>query len=423
MRRIVLGLAAAVAIAVVGGVGSEGRTVVSAAQPQPSCQPLQLNDIEEYVKVKAPVAVVRRRVTDCGLGFGFDRAAEDRLKALGAEAELITLLTNVGRAGLEIRSTPAGAVVTVDGQRRGNTPITISDLAPGAHKVLVSQEGYLDNSSDVTLKAGDTSRIERTLTRVPAQSTAAPAAAPPKGGGSKLPLILAGVGGAGAAAALALRGGGSDPPPPPAACSFSISPTSASVPAAGGTQNVTITVSPAGCSGPNWTASSGSAFLTLSATSGSGSGSVTVTVAANTATASRAGTATIAGQTFSVTQEAAAPPVTTCTATAIFPGGDGDPPNSPTTSVPGDCEGAGCGERVVQVTINPNVCQWTIAGQDWFQVFSGNTTQTGSGTVRMRVTQRNGTGRPREVQIRVTGSTLTSSPTLRVTQCTARCPS
>ncbi len=82
-------------------------------------------------------------------------------------------------------------------------------------------------------------------------------------------------------------------------CSFSISPTSASFAAAGGSQNVTVTTQ-AGC---NWTAASNNSFITVtSGASGSGSGTVTYSVAANTVSTSRSGSLTIAGLTHSVSQ-------------------------------------------------------------------------------------------------------------------------
>ncbi len=82
-------------------------------------------------------------------------------------------------------------------------------------------------------------------------------------------------------------------------CTYSISPTSASVVAGGGTGSVSVTAG-AGCA---WTASSNASFITItSGTSGSGNGSVNYSVAANTGTASRNGTMTIAGLTFTVTQ-------------------------------------------------------------------------------------------------------------------------
>jgi Zn-dependent metalloprotease len=82
-------------------------------------------------------------------------------------------------------------------------------------------------------------------------------------------------------------------------CTFSINPTSASFPAAGGSGSVSVTAA-AGC---NWTAVSNAAFLTItSGASGSGNGTVNYSVAANAGSSSRSGTLTIAGLTFTVTQ-------------------------------------------------------------------------------------------------------------------------
>lgn len=82
-------------------------------------------------------------------------------------------------------------------------------------------------------------------------------------------------------------------------CSFSISPTSASVAAAGGSGTVSVTAT-AGCT---WSAISNATFITVTGgASGTGNGTVSYSVAANTATTSRTGTITIAGQTFTVTQ-------------------------------------------------------------------------------------------------------------------------
>jgi Zn-dependent metalloprotease len=83
-------------------------------------------------------------------------------------------------------------------------------------------------------------------------------------------------------------------------CTFSISPTSASATAAGGTGVVNV----AAGTGCNWNAVSNASFITItSGTSGSGNGTVNFSVAANTATTARTGTLTIANTlTFTVTQ-------------------------------------------------------------------------------------------------------------------------
>ncbi|HEX8456526.1 MAG TPA: M36 family metallopeptidase [Pyrinomonadaceae bacterium] len=83
------------------------------------------------------------------------------------------------------------------------------------------------------------------------------------------------------------------------ACTYSITPTSATFGSTATTSSVSVTAG-AGC---NWTAVSNAAFLTITAgASGTGSGTVSYSVAANTGTTSRTGTLTIAGQTFTVSQ-------------------------------------------------------------------------------------------------------------------------
>ena len=82
-------------------------------------------------------------------------------------------------------------------------------------------------------------------------------------------------------------------------CSYSINPTGQSFTAGSGANSVSVTT-PAGCA---WTAASNSAFVTVtSGASGNGNGTVGYSVAANAGASQRAGTLTIGGQTFTVTQ-------------------------------------------------------------------------------------------------------------------------
>lgn len=82
-------------------------------------------------------------------------------------------------------------------------------------------------------------------------------------------------------------------------CTGTISPTSKTVAATTSTGTVAVTATCA------WTAVTNSTWITLtSGASGTGNGTVGYSVAANTTTAARAGTLTIAGQTFTVNQAA-----------------------------------------------------------------------------------------------------------------------
>jgi plastocyanin len=98
-----------------------------------------------------------------------------------------------------------------------------------------------------------------------------------------------------------------------ASCTFTLAPTSASVPSTATSGSVTVTAA----SGCTWTALSNSAFITVTpGASGSGNGTVGYTVAANTTTSPRSGSLTVAGQTFTVTQAAAA---STCPTIVLAP--------------------------------------------------------------------------------------------------------
>jgi hypothetical protein len=83
-------------------------------------------------------------------------------------------------------------------------------------------------------------------------------------------------------------------------CTFNLSATSASVPSTGSTAGAVSVVTGTSCS---WTAVSNASWITItSGANGAGIGSVTYSVAFNPDT-QRVGTMTIAGTTFTVTQQ------------------------------------------------------------------------------------------------------------------------
>jgi hypothetical protein len=70
--------------------------------------------------------------------------------------ELANTHSTMGR--LQVRTEPAGALVTIDALPRGNSPITISNLDPGEHAVvLTSDAGSVTQS--VTIEAGVTASL------------------------------------------------------------------------------------------------------------------------------------------------------------------------------------------------------------------------------------------------------------------------
>jgi hypothetical protein len=85
------------------------------------------------------------------------------------------------------------------------------------------------------------------------------------------------------------------------ACSYSMTPTSRSYPALGGTGTFTVQTS-GSCA---WSAVSNAGWVTItSGTAGNGNSSITFAVAQNTSTSPRSGTVSVAGRTFTVLQGA-----------------------------------------------------------------------------------------------------------------------
>jgi len=119
------------------------------------------------------------------------------------ESEVVTAPV-AETASLEVLSQPPGATVSVDGQPRGETPLSLT-LAPGEHALAITQDGYLENRQSVDLEAGTAETLSVTLTSAEVTQPVVESG----GGGSRLPLILGVVGG-GVGAALALAGGGGD---------------------------------------------------------------------------------------------------------------------------------------------------------------------------------------------------------------------
>jgi hypothetical protein len=59
---------------------------------------------------------------------------------------------------LSVRTDPPGATVTVDGQRRGVSPLVVEDLAPGDHSVGL-QNALSSVTEKVTVQAGTTASL------------------------------------------------------------------------------------------------------------------------------------------------------------------------------------------------------------------------------------------------------------------------
>lgn len=65
--------------------------------------------------------------------------------------------------GMDLQSVPDGASLVVNGEYRGKTPLTLSDLAPGTYAVTFSRFGYSDLSLNVPVTQGKIAEVKAIL--------------------------------------------------------------------------------------------------------------------------------------------------------------------------------------------------------------------------------------------------------------------
>lgn len=68
---------------------------------------------------------------------------------------------------LLVRSSPEGAEVTVNGVSHGRTPVTVREVPKGRATVTVSHDGYVSQTREVVLNAGDERTLDVTLEGLP----------------------------------------------------------------------------------------------------------------------------------------------------------------------------------------------------------------------------------------------------------------
>jgi hypothetical protein len=177
-------------------------------------------------------------------------------------------------------------------------------------------------------------------------------------------------------------------------CTYTLAPTSQTVAAGGDSGQFTVDTQ-AGCSWNASVASGGASWVTLTSGSGSGRGQVSFSVQANSATSSRQTTIAVGGQSFTITQEAAAP---TCTYTL------------PVTSQNFTATG-GNG----QFSINTQSgCSWNASsGAFWV-----TTSSTGSGSGNVSYSVQSNSGAARQTTITVGGQSFTVTQEAAAPTCT-----
>jgi serine/threonine-protein kinase len=108
-----------------------------------------------------------------------------------ARAAKVAAAPVVVTGSVVVKSTPAGATVLVDGKDYGRTPLTVRDLAPGAHRVQVARDGFASEDRRVTITAAKSQALTVQLARA---RSASPAATKPSTAAAPAPAVAGGRG-------------------------------------------------------------------------------------------------------------------------------------------------------------------------------------------------------------------------------------
>jgi hypothetical protein len=92
-------------------------------------------------------------------GAGAPRLVPITMTAGAQMSQYIDLPSTVSAVGqLQVKTEPAGARISVDGVARGTSPVTVSDLTPGEHAVLLDSS-FGSVKQTVTIEAGITASL------------------------------------------------------------------------------------------------------------------------------------------------------------------------------------------------------------------------------------------------------------------------
>lgn len=147
-----------------------GASVIVDGQPR-GTTPLVLDLPPSTVRLEVVGELARRALTldlEAGrdVSYHFDFASGDA----EAGGEQVGASTDLGT--IDIRTDPPGAVVIVEGRRRGETPLSVEGLTAGVHDVLLGYGGQ-SRLERVAVTAGQTSTLSVTFGQAPARGSVA----------------------------------------------------------------------------------------------------------------------------------------------------------------------------------------------------------------------------------------------------------
>lgn len=174
-------LVAGIAIGLAAGWYLLGRPAADDGAPTPevtSAKAAATRPVVESPGSPKPDVSAKPRPAETAAKTGAPKPVVKLAKAGAASPKPDVKLAKAGQ--LVIRSTPPGARVEVNGRARGQTPVTVRDLALGAQTVRVMRSGYATDERHVTLTSARPSQaIDIPLAR------AGSAASPARGSGEE----------------------------------------------------------------------------------------------------------------------------------------------------------------------------------------------------------------------------------------------
>ena len=88
------------------------------------------------------------------------------------EPQIVKLQTPTPIYGeADINSSPGMADIFIDGNKIGQTPMLVSNLLIGEHKISISKKGYIGNNKTIFVNEGETTRLEIALERTSTNET------------------------------------------------------------------------------------------------------------------------------------------------------------------------------------------------------------------------------------------------------------
>jgi hypothetical protein len=177
-KKLVMGAAALVIVAAMGFMAPKFLSTTAAPPPQMGTLVVESNPagVQVFVdgvdrgptpatvSVKAGAHILELR------GRGVPRSIPFTVAAGGQVSHHVEFANTPELGQLRVESQPAGAKVLVDGVDKGAAPLTVADLTPGDHEVIL-QAGETSARHVVNVQAGGTASLVAPIAAPPAAGT------------------------------------------------------------------------------------------------------------------------------------------------------------------------------------------------------------------------------------------------------------